>query len=191
MSDPQFFCTTQPLTDFGDNGGVHSNSGVPNHAYALMVDGGVYNGFTISGIGLHKAGKIQYRALTTYLLSGSNFLDNYNALKQSCADLTPAVVTAAECLEVAKALDAVQMANPLPCPDAQPVSVPLCPAGQVANNVFFDNLENTGSGNWVISEPHARRRSLVLSRLGESLGIDAFATSGVNNFWADNRRLRR
>ena len=60
---------------------------MPNHAYALMVDGGTYNGFTITGIGLIKAGKIQYRALTTYLLSGSDFLDNYNALKQSCADL--------------------------------------------------------------------------------------------------------
>ena len=27
-----------------DNGGVHGNSGVPNHAYALLVDGGTYNG---------------------------------------------------------------------------------------------------------------------------------------------------
>ena len=27
-----------------DAGGVHSNSGVPNHAYALVVDGGTFNG---------------------------------------------------------------------------------------------------------------------------------------------------
>src|SRR5262249_33730160 len=34
----QFAC--QPSSDVG---GVHTNSGVPNHAYALMVDGGTYN----------------------------------------------------------------------------------------------------------------------------------------------------
>ena len=58
-----------------------TNSGVPNHAYALMVDGGTYNGRTITGIGLTKAAKIEYRALTQYLTSGSDFLDNYNALQ--------------------------------------------------------------------------------------------------------------
>ncbi len=62
VSDSQLVCLTNGLD--GDLGGVHSNSGVPNHAYALMVDGGTYNGFTITGIGLSKAGAIQYRALT-------------------------------------------------------------------------------------------------------------------------------
>ena len=31
-----------------DQGGVHENSGVPNHAYTLLVDGGQFNGETIS-----------------------------------------------------------------------------------------------------------------------------------------------
>ena len=43
-------------------GGVHTNSGVPNHAFALLVDGGSYNGQTISPIGLTKAAHIYYRA---------------------------------------------------------------------------------------------------------------------------------
>ena len=30
-----------------DAGGVHGNSGVPNHAYALVVDGGTFNGQTV------------------------------------------------------------------------------------------------------------------------------------------------
>ncbi len=34
VSDAEYFCDTD------DGGGVHSNSGVPNHAYALIVDGG-------------------------------------------------------------------------------------------------------------------------------------------------------
>ena len=29
-----------------DGGGVHTNSGVPNHTFALLVDGGTYNGQT-------------------------------------------------------------------------------------------------------------------------------------------------
>ena len=88
MSDSEFVCHSDGWTgSSSDSGGVHSNSGVPNHAFALMVDGGSYNGRTVTGIGLTKAAKIQYRALTTYLTSGSTFADNANALNQSCSDL--------------------------------------------------------------------------------------------------------
>jgi bacillolysin len=110
VSDRQYQCSSVI-----DSGGVHTNSGVPNHAYALMVDGGSYNGFTITGIGLTKAGKIQYRALTRYLVSGSKFLDDYLALQQSCTDLTgTADISASDCAAVKKALDAVQMSK-TPC----------------------------------------------------------------------------
>ena len=108
IGDPFFVCNGGPSEPNADNGGVHTNSGVPNHAYALMVDGGTYNGFTVTGIGLTKAGKIQYRALTVYLNSASDFLDNYNALNQSCTDLVgTAGITAADCTQVKNALDAV------------------------------------------------------------------------------------
>ncbi len=49
VSDTRYHCFTE------DSGGVHRNSGIPNHAYALMVDGGTYNGQTVTGIGLIKA----------------------------------------------------------------------------------------------------------------------------------------
>ena len=108
-------------TPGGDGGGVHTNSGVPNHAFALMTDGGSFNGYTITGIGLTKAGKIQYRALTRYLALGSDFLDNYNALKQSCTDLVgTSGITSGDCTEVGKALDAVEMDDPWTCSPIQP-----------------------------------------------------------------------
>ncbi len=114
LSDPQLVCSGSPY-DFGD---THTNNGVPNHAYALMVDGGTYNGFTITGIGLTKAGKIEYRALTQYLGVFSNFQDNYDALRQACADLIgTAGITATDCDEAQKALDAVEMNDPWPCLD--------------------------------------------------------------------------
>jgi cysteine-rich repeat protein len=111
ISDPEFFCAISCAEL--DNGGVHFNSGVPNHAFALMVDGGSYNGFNITGIGLTKAGKIQYRALTQYLTSNSTFLDDYNALNQSCQDLIgTAGIGTSDCTEVTKALQAVEMNRP-------------------------------------------------------------------------------
>ncbi|MFP5247074.1 MAG: M4 family metallopeptidase, partial [Thermoanaerobaculia bacterium] len=126
MSDPNFFCTYNPQ---GDGGGVHSNSGVPNHAYALMVDGGSYNGFTITGIGLTKAGKIQYRALTTYLDQASNFIDNYNAVLSSCADLTGLFgISTGDCVQVKNALDAVEMDAPWGCAVVSNEAPPLCSA---------------------------------------------------------------
>ena len=64
-----------------DNGGVHYNSGPPNHAFALMVDGGSYNGYTVNPIGLDKAVQIHYRALTVKLGQSSSFVDHYNAVR--------------------------------------------------------------------------------------------------------------
>ena len=75
VSDPQYH------TSSSDHGGVHTNSGVPNHAFALMTDGGSYNNQTISAIGLTKASKVQYRALTSYLTSTSQFGDNFSGIK--------------------------------------------------------------------------------------------------------------
>ena len=45
VSDAEYHCATD------DDGGVHSNSGVVNHSYALLVDGGTYNGVSVTGLG--------------------------------------------------------------------------------------------------------------------------------------------
>lgn len=143
LSDATYACSAS------DNGGVHTNSGIPNHAYALMVDGGTYNGRSVSGIGLTKAGKIEYRALTNYLTSAATFLDDYNAVNQSCSDLIgTAGITAADCTQVKLALDAVEMNQPPTCGVAVPPP-PLCPTNTPpARTVFFDGFENPGSGMW-------------------------------------------
>lgn len=162
MSDAGFFfCATDGWTNPNkDRGGVHINSGIPNHAYALMVDGGTYNSQTITGIGLTKAAKIQYRTLTTYLVSGSTFLDNYNALKQSCTDLIgTAGITSGDCTEVNKALLAVEMNATWGCSGAT-VSPYRCISGS-PTNVFSDTFEsvtanwtltNTANGGWNASD---------------------------------------
>lgn len=60
-----------------DNGGVHINSSIINHAAYLIGE----------EIGKEKLGKIYYRALTTYLTPLSDFVDARYAVVQSAADL--------------------------------------------------------------------------------------------------------
>lgn len=144
-----------------DNGGVHTNSGVGNKAYALMADGGVFNGFSVRGIGLTKAAAVQYRALSTYLGTASTYLDNYNALVSSCSDLVgTAGFTVDDCAQVKTATLAVQMttkpcttavapAAPPSAPAPAPAAGGMCPAGLNPLYAFSDNFENTATGNWV------------------------------------------
>jgi hypothetical protein len=109
-----------------DSGGVHENSGIPNHAYALLVDGGTFNGTTVTGIGLTKAAHVYFRAMSVYQTPLTDFADHADALEQSCADLVgvdlrdPGTgapsgqrVTADDCAQVAAAMAAVEMRGPL------------------------------------------------------------------------------
>ena len=75
-----------PNTETGDWGGVHINSGIPNRAAYLIADGLTAEGLGTS-IGRNRTEQIYYRALTTYLLASSQFLDARRALIQSAEDL--------------------------------------------------------------------------------------------------------
>ncbi len=55
-----------------DNGGVHINSGIPNHAYYLFA--------TSNGVGKETAEEIYYKVLDDYLTASSNFADLRNAV---------------------------------------------------------------------------------------------------------------
>ena len=92
-NDPDTYFGTdwQPLGG-ADNGGVHSNSGVQNFWYYLLVNGGTGtndNGdsYTVNGIGLSDAGKVAFRNLTVYLTQSSQFADARFYAIQSAIDL--------------------------------------------------------------------------------------------------------
>lgn len=177
MSDAQFFCRSDGWTGpNSDSGGVHINSGVPNHAFALMVDGGTYNGRTVTGIGLAKAGLVQYRVLTTYLTSGSNFSDNATALNQSCTDLVGVGgITANDCTQVATAVLAVEMSNPWPCAGATPPPATYCPLGGNAAPFFSDGFES-GSANWSMSSTTTENWGVIVD----------FAKTGVRSAYGED-----
>ena len=86
-----------PLND--DNGGVHINGGITNHAAYLMME----------AIGRQATGKIWYRALNNYLVKQSNFTDARIAMLQAAADLYGEDST--EQQAVATAYDAVGIAD--------------------------------------------------------------------------------
>lgn len=66
------------VTTNGDNGGVHTNSGIQNKATFLMADGGSFNGRSVVGMGRPKASHLLY-FLTRYLQpSTANFVDARN-----------------------------------------------------------------------------------------------------------------
>lgn len=67
----------EKYTGSEDNGGVHINSGIVNHAYYQIA----------TDIGRSKAEKIYYRALDTYLTASSQFIDLRIAVIQSASDL--------------------------------------------------------------------------------------------------------
>src|SRR5256712_12825661 len=83
-NDPQLGQDPQPanmanyLDTTDDNGGVHINSGIPNHAFFLTAT-------KIGGFAWEKAGRIWYVTLTTRLQADSDF--------QAAADLTFAVAS--------------------------------------------------------------------------------------------------
>ena len=152
-----------------DLGGVHTNSSIPNHAYALLVDGGTYNGETIQGIGLTKAAHIYYRAKTVYQVPSTDFADHADAIEQAAHDLqgqrlrdlvtgalTNEKITGNDVKQVKNAMKAVEMRAEPPCnfdpPQLAQDPPALCPGGHAAGiyDENFDHPNKAGQG-WSIS----------------------------------------
>ena len=157
----EYVCST------ADQGGVHTNSGIPNHAFALIVDGGTYNGQTISGIGLTKAAHIYFRAMDVYQHPSTDFPDHADSIEQSCTDLigvnlaglltgdpSGEIISSADCGSVEKAVLAVELRTPPVQCNFQPILDPnppaRCPSSCTEVPVFSDDFE-TGSEGWEVS----------------------------------------
>lgn len=163
VTDGEYYCGT------GDSGGVHLNSGIPNHAYALLVDGGNYNSQIINGLGFTKSAHIFWRAQSQYLTATSDFAVLADALEASAADLmgidlmslstaastglSGEIITSSDIAEVTKVVLAVELRiNPDACGFATilaPISE-LCEAS-TSNPIFFEDWE-TGMDGWNIEQ---------------------------------------
>jgi Zn-dependent metalloprotease len=176
--DPDKMTSTLYYKTKGDNGGVHHNGGINNKVVYLLVDGGTFNGKTVTALGWSKTAAIYYEAQTNLLTSGADYSDLYYALQQACTNLTGKNgILAANCTQVKNAVDAVQM-------NSQPVSgfnaeAALCPtAGTVPNIAFADDME-TGSAKWTFNNG-------VYTRWQYDSPYGPYAQSGLHSIYADD-----
>lgn len=193
MSNPPKFgdpdSMTSPLYQTGpdDAGGVHHNNGVNNKAAYLLINGGTFNGKTVSALGIDKTLAIYYEVQTNLLTSGSDYADLYNVLYQGCLDLVGGSkgITSGDCQQVSNARDAVKM-NLSPNPTYNPDPA-FCPAGTAKANtdLFFDDFEH-GISKWqgvLVNDPTGQQ-AWVLSNIYAASGtysLHALDGTVVNN----------
>ena len=183
-SDPDRMTSSYYTCDLseGDNGGVHTNSGVANKAAFLMVDGGSFNGKTVTGIGISKTANILYEVQRHLFTSASDYADLYSALQQACTNLIGSSgITAADCQQVKNAADAVEM-NTQPPSCAAP-EAPICSAGETPVNLFFDDLENPASGRWATGSISGSNTWYYPQNSNPQKFDATYATSGQYNLW--------
>jgi len=101
-------------TQSNDYCGVHSNSGIPNHAAYLMAAGGTKSGVTVAAIGRADTERIWYRALTTYFTTSTTFAGARTGTIQAATDLFGA--SSAQVTSVSNAWTAVGVGGSTPPP---------------------------------------------------------------------------
>jgi Zn-dependent metalloprotease len=160
-----------PNSRRADNGGVHVNSGVPNHVAFLIA----------KAIGPEKLEQIYYRALTQYMTPRTNFLNAANAILRAAGDLygnDPNAQAAVRNSHTSVGLNMggstsvptpqPQNPNDIPAPKPGPVQQPTLPAG--CTNLIQDGGFES-DGNWVqeskgaiidTEAPHTGKRSAWL-----------------------------
>jgi Zn-dependent metalloprotease len=163
LGDPGRVSSSSYYCSDGDNGGVHANSGVPNHAFALLVDGGVSNGVEVPAIGLNRAASLYWRAMMVYQVPLSDLRDHADSLVRSCQDLIGAalpdvltgavareVVSAADCAAVEAAMAATEMRDwPVQCGFAT-ILEPDPPVQPGSLEVFAATFDTAPAG-WTLS----------------------------------------
>ena len=96
MSDPGAFDDpdhySRRYTGMADNGGVHTNSGIANHAFYLAIEGGANrtSGLPVQGVGgsgREQIEKVFYRAFTQLMPANSTFATARAATIQAARDL--------------------------------------------------------------------------------------------------------
>jgi len=88
LGQPDTYEGTYWFTEDGDAGGVHINSGVQNKWFYILANGeddvnDLNNYYDVNGIGITKAARISYYALTSILQSASQYTDSRQATIQA------------------------------------------------------------------------------------------------------------
>ena len=167
-----------------DDGGVHTNSGIPNHAFALTVDGGGFNGVEVPGIGLTRAAHVWWRAMRYYQIPATDFAAHADLIGLACEDLigtqltdlvtgAPTDITIApiHCEAIERAMTAVEMRLPPAQCEFKPLLVGPPPSFPGGRTLFDEDFSSNplGDGGWRVSNVgvHPEYRSRDWARVAE------------------------
>ncbi len=147
MSNPARFNDPATMSQFvnttSDHGGVHTNSGIINHAFYLLAQG------MPGAIGLRDAEKIFYRALTVHLTNSAQFLDARLAAVQSADEIFGAGSNQSS--KTAKAFDMVEVLASTPAPP--PPTTPPVNATDSSVVVYRDGTLLLGRRETALGDP--------------------------------------
>jgi hypothetical protein len=160
-----------------DNGGVHTNSGVGNYMFYLLVTGGsgtndYGDSYNVTGIGLDKADQIIYRTETVYLTPTSQYKDWRDACIQAATDLYGA--GSAPVIQVQNAWHAVGVGDHY-CLSYGYFSSPYI------NKITFNNITNTSGDDNGYGDYTALTANVVK---GKTYPILLYSSSTYDSYWA-------
>ena len=160
----------------GDNGGVHTNSGVLNYWFYLLSEGGtgtndLGTAYSVSGITIQQAARIAYRAEQFYLPSSATYAVARTATLQAAVDLFG--FGSAQVTAVAQAWRAVGL--DLPAPTLSGLTPSSGPVGQVVTL----SGSNLGTVFRVTFNGTAATAGTLLSASQLSVTVPAGATTGA------------
>ncbi len=153
----------------GDWGGVHVNSGIPNHVLYLAA----------TASSREAAEQIWYRALTAYLTSKSDFQDFAQAIQKSAKDLYGANSKEANAVNSALAASGIINAavQPTPVPDTSPKPTVAPVPAQVVTAGCTEMISN-GTFEGGRSDPWVERTALNTPIIGGD-----FPHTGLKSAW--------
>lgn len=164
LGDPGAVTSARYWCGEDDNGGVHVNSGIPNHAFALLADGGSTPAGSVRGIALTRAAHIYWRAMSVYQIPLTDFADHADLLELSCTDLIGAtltdlvtgepssdVISADDCTQLARAIDTVALRiRPAQC-GFRPVLKSPAPAARGDLVLLDQRFDTAPTPDWELS----------------------------------------
>lgn len=149
----------------GDNGGVHQNSGVQNHFYYLLAEGGSGTNdgllYSVDGLGITDAMRVAYETNSHFLTSDATYQTARQAWVDAARSVNPAFVASVEA-----AWDAVGVNASVEYP------------AFVTGDESFENsaslpsgwTTDAGTGSWTVSSSTGAigTKSLVSPNIGNS-----------------------
>jgi hypothetical protein len=170
----------------------HEQANVPNKGMYLATMGGEFNGCTIQGIGHEKMEQVVYRAVTQYYTLNENFNGAFHANVQACQDLIGSHgITAQDCVQVTRALRAVELDQPGLCADptgSQRVSPCSPPTQVVGRHVFYNHSAFDGDDpaiNSLDQQAIAPDKSALLPGQRAGRNITPATSRGLNGLMID------